>query len=197
MARAATRLLTGLTKRPGDIALPMMAELDYRMRAFVLLALMSLVALPTKADVWLNEVNVTRTGSWYGGLFENSSPRRLFCAAGTDSVVGQNFRIVIYPNADAFVEVIDRTWDFADGDDISFAIEIESVRLDLEGQSWITALTWDLVDPTLTQRLFESLSSGSQIDVLSQSDSLLARFSLNGSRTSIEAMLSCLDELRG
>jgi hypothetical protein len=161
---------------------------------FAMIAVFS--AAPSQAQVGLVTIGEWQHGAWMTGLKHPLHSSRKFCTAETQSVAGQTFRVVLYEDADAFVEIIDESLEFKDGDPVEIALRIDNQVEHISGQGWSNAVSWDLIDPIHTAELFVALSAGTRLEVMLFANVTIARFSLRGSRDALAGAQDCWNSLR-
>lgn len=165
---------------------------------FVLVAFV--VALPAAAQE-LRLVENWPSEDWVTATMRNVTYGRRFCAAETTTIYDQVFRIVLYEDDDAFLEILDPSWDYTGDDDeggdpLTFLLVIDRNEVTLEGQGWDGAMTFDLIDPDVRDPLLAQLSQGHKLDVRMLNRSRVAQFSLAGAETAISSALRCWDAER-
>ena len=148
-----------------------------------------------RAQVSLSDVDVQYSGAWYGGLMQNNQSGQRFCAAGTDSSSGQEFRIVAYSYDNRFVEIVDERWRLPNSGISNFYFIVDDVRLEVQANTYGTGMSFDLRDRAFIEAFLAVLSTRSGMALHSAGGELLARFSLSGSAAAIRTKLACLQSL--
>ena len=126
----------------------------------------------------------------------NTETDKRFCAAETLSVFDQVLRLVLYEDGDAFLEILDVTWEYLNGDPVKFNAIVDSEARVTFGQGWDGAITSDLVDDGIRGALLGRLSGGERLDIRLPNRSRVAQFSLDGAADAIAATEDCWAALR-
>ncbi|MCB1338889.1 MAG: hypothetical protein KDK10_16025 [Maritimibacter sp.] len=154
-----------------------------------------LFAVPAAAQE-LRLVESWPAGAWLTASMQNLTYDRRFCAAETTSANDQVFRVVLYEDDDAFIEVLDPAWEYPGGEPLEFILVIDRDEWKVTGQGWPGAMTYDLIDPTDRDRLLAALSTGRKLDIRKLNRSRVAQFSLDGAGQAISSALACWDAER-
>ncbi len=154
-----------------------------------------LAALPAGAET-LKTTQSWEHGDWRTATMENETTGLRFCAAETLSLFDQVLRVVLYENADAFLEIRDVSWDFANGEPLRFHLIVGSNERIVTGQGWAGAMSLDLVDDGTRAAILDRLSRGDKLDVRMPNRSRVAQFSLKGAGPAIDAARTCWETIK-
>ena len=158
-------------------------------------ALVLLTAAPATAQE-LRMVDSWAHGDWQTATMENTANGLRFCAAETTSLFDQVLRVVLYENDDAFLEIRDVSWDYANGDPLRFNLIVGNHERIVTGQGWDGAMSLDLIDDGLRAAMLDRLSRGTWLDVRMPNRSRVAQFPLDGAGPAIDAAESCWAAIR-
>ena len=154
-------------------------------------AALALLAAQPAAAQDLRVIASWTHGDWLTTTMQNVDFDRRFCAAETTSDTDQVFRIVLYEDDDAFLEVLDGAWDFPGGDSLRFVVSVDGADWTLDGQGWHGAITWDLLDAGDRNELFSRLSNGERLELRMARGDTVATFSLDGADAAIVEANRC------
>ena len=161
-----------------------------------LLSVLAALAASSATAQSLRTIESWAHGSWLTATMVNTEADRRFCAAQATSDFDQVLRIVLYEDGDAFLEILDTTWDYVNGDPLRFNVIVDRDEWTVTGQGWDGVMSWDLVDPDARGDMLGRLSQGNRLDVRMPNRSRVAQFSLEGAGPAIAAAESCWDAIR-
>ncbi len=136
-------------------------------------------------------------GAWKSAEMVNRWTGKRFCAAETLSLYDQVLRLVLYEGGDAFVEVVDVTWDYVNGDPLKFNLIVDGKEQVVVGQGWEGSISLDLVKAEPRAALLSRFSGADRLDIRLPNRSRVAQFPLNGADAAIAAAESCWAGLKG
>jgi len=154
-----------------------------------------LAALPAAAQT-LTTTQSWDHGDWRTAVMVNETDGRRFCAAETTSLFDQVLQIALYDNGDAFLEVRDVTWNYANGAPLRYHLIVGSQERIVTGQGWEGSISLDLLDDGQRVAVLDRLTRGEGLDLRLPNRSRIAQFSLDGADAAIEAAKSCWEAIR-
>lgn len=160
-----------------------------------LAALVAFATSPSTAET-LAETGSWDHGSWRTATMVNADSNRRFCAAETASAFDQVLRVVLYEDADAFLEIRDVTWDYVNGAPLRFNVITDRATSIVTGQGWKGAMTWDLVDADARAKWLDRLAHGGTLDVRMPNRSRVAQFSLADAAPAIAQATQCWEAIQ-
>lgn len=157
------------------------------------------LALPAALPAGAQTLSTSQSwdhGDWQVAVMENATDGRRFCAAETLSLFDQVLRVVLYEGGDAFLEIRDVSWAYANGAPLRFHLIVGNNERLVTGQGWSGSMSLDLLDDGLRAAVLDRLSRGEELDVRMPNRSRVAQFSLDGADAAIAAAEDCWAALR-
>ncbi len=136
-------------------------------------------------------------GAWKSAEMVNSLTGKRFCAAETLSLYDQVLRLVLYEGGDAFLEVVDVSWDYVNGDPLRFNLIVDGMEQVVTGQGWTGSISLDLLDTGARAALLAKISGADRLDIRLPNRSRVAQFQLDGADAAIAAAKNCWAEISG